>query len=301
MKYASVYRDSLNCNIWYDHENGSYFSAAQTIATPQSGKHHSFIMDRAKFLCADFSGAPNLSNMGNSYYHLKNAFLDIPAVATPELRCGFNDCIKEIKDQESVFIVGGGPSTSKINFSEYKHIPKWIMNKFFDNDKLKNLENIQLVTFLDDVNLENKDLWDFMSTKKPILLQEFSDPKFGNSRINFLKSKYENLSYYMTRYRSRIGVGARLTILSILLGVKNIYISGLDGYDVSSQINHAFEENKNLPAWLRASGPYLQKQQFVLFWDYILNELRKSFDFKIHDLSKDQDTVQYKFMKEYIK
>ena len=123
IKYISYYKDALNCNIWFDHDHKSYFSAAQTIATPQSGKHHSFIMDRSKFLCGDFSGPSNLVNMGYSYNLLKSCFPECPIVQTPEFRCGFNDHINTIRNQDSVFIVGGGPSTSKVDFDKYKTIP----------------------------------------------------------------------------------------------------------------------------------------------------------------------------------
>ena len=115
----------------------------------------------------------------------------------------------------------------------------------------------------------------------------------------------------MTRYRSRLGVGARLIVLAILMGVKNIYISGMDGYDVNSELTHAFEEGKAIPRWItnfnkpgsskvRDGGITLQRQQFVVFWDYILFNLSKKYDFKIHDLSKGQKTVQYAFIQDNI-
>ena len=115
----------------------------------------------------------------------------------------------------------------------------------------------------------------------------------------------------MTRYRSRLGVGARLIILAILMGVKNIYISGMDGYDVNSKLTHAFEEGKAIPRWItnfnktgsskvKNSGTTLQRQQFVVFWDYILSNLSKKYDFQIHDLSKGQKTVQYAFIQDNI-
>ena len=301
IKYISQFQDSLNCNIWFDHTHKSYFSAAQTIETPHSGKHHSFIMNRSKFLSGNFSGPPNLVNMGRSYEFIKSSFPECATVQTPELRCGFNKFIEEIRNQESVFIVGGGPSTLSVNFDDYENIPKWTMNNFYNNEIFSNLSNIQAITLLDDVDITSSSLWDFIDNKKPIILQEFSDPRFGNSRIKFLRSKYDKIAHFMTRYRSRIGIGARLLVLSILLGTKNIYISGLDGYTTSDSKTHAFEENKQIPGWLQQSGPYLQKQQFVIFWDYVLNELSKTFDFKIHDISKDCETVQYSFMKEYIK
>ncbi len=299
-KYIDSYRDAINCNIWFDHENKQYFSAAQTIATPQSGKHHSFIMSRAPFFTGDFSGANNLINMGNSYLYLKNSFPQGPIVSTPEFRCGFDNCVQEIHNQDSVFIVGGGPSTLTVNFDEYKQIPKWTMNNFYKNEHFRDMDNIQLVSFLDGVDLNDTKLYNFLTETKPIVMQEFSDPGYKDSRIKLLLSKYDRISYFMTRYRSRIGIGARLVVLAILMGTKDIYISGLDGYNISESNNHVFEDNKAIPNWLASSGPALQKQQFVIYWDYILNELKKSYDFNIYDLSKGQETVQYAFLQEHI-
>ena len=69
----------------------------------------------------------------------------------------------------------------------------------------------------------------------------------------------------------------------------------MDGYDIKSSDTHSFENNKSIPRWLLA-GSWLQKQQFVVFWDYILNTLSKSYSFKIHDLSRGRESVQYKFI-----
>ena len=170
------------------------------------------------------------------------------------------------------------------------------MNSYFLNDKINTLDNIQLVTFLDNVNLDNDVVWNRLNELKPLVVQEISD--LGSNRINFIKNQYDNVTYMHTRYRSRLGVGARLIVLAIVLGVKNIIISGMDGYDVNSTDTHAFEENKQLPNWLKNSGTWLQKQQFVIFWDYIFNTLSKSYSFKIHDLSVGHEAVQYKFIQE---
>ena len=302
LKYLSLYRTALDCNVWFDEKSKEYFSAAQHIATSPAGQHHSFITSREEFLLGEF---PRSSAWVKSKYEtLRNSFGNIPEVVTPDLRCGYNEVIKQIHKQESVFIVGAGPSTSKIDFEKFSHIPKWTMNYFFKNKKIKNLENIQLVTLLDDVNISDEELSIFLQNKNPFLAQEISDHhENGKSRISAIKNKVENSTYLFTRYRSRIGAGARLVVFAILMGIKNIYISGLDGYDITSSDIHIFEENKSLPRWLVSSphaGLTLQKQQFIVFWDYILNDLRKVYDFKIHDLSKGQNTVKYDFIQDYI-
>lgn len=297
LSYLSSYKKATNENIWLDHETGKYFSAAQTLSVPNCGQDHHFISSRGDYINNIY---PQTSAwMLNHYQVLRNSFSNLSEIINTEIKCGYCDSIKDIHKQDSVFIIGGGPSTNTVDFSKFKSIPKWTMNSFFLNDKINILENIQLVTFLDNVKLDDKNIWDKLDDLKPLLIQEISD--LGSKRINFIKNQYDNTTYMHTRYRSRLGVGARLIILAIVLGIKNIYISGMDGYDVNSSETHAFEKNKKLPNWLRNSGPWMQKQQLVIFWDYILNTLSKSYSFKIHDLSIGQKTVQYRFIQEALK
>ena len=235
--------------------------------------------------------------MHSRYKTLRQCFTDLPEIVTTEFRCGFCDSIEKIHKQDSVFIIGGGPSTKYIDFSKYNHIPKWTMNSFFLNKSIESIDNIQLVTFLDDVDITDEKINHMLQLKQPLIVQEISD--LGSRRIENIKNLHKNVTYMHTRYRSRLGVGARLVVLAILLGIKNIYISGMDGYDIKSSDTHSFESNKSIPNWLKNAGPWLQKQQLVVFWDYILNTLSKSYPFKIHDLSIGQDSVQYKFIQEH--
>ncbi len=297
LSYMSIYKDAVNENIWLDHETGRYFSAAQTLSVPNCGQDHHFISTRADYINSVY---PQTSAwMANHYQVLKSNFSNLPEILNTEIRCGYCEPIKNIHNQDSVYIVGGGPSTNSVDFSKLESVPKWTMNSYFLNDKINTLKNLQLVTFLDNVNLDNDDVWDSLDNSKPLLIQEISD--LGNNRINFIKNQYDKTTYMHTRYRSRLGVGARLVILAIVLGIKNIYISGMDGYDIDSVDTHAFEKNKKLPTWLVNSGSWMQKQQLVIFWDYILNTLSKSYSFRIHDLSIGQETVQYRFIQEAFK
>ena len=297
LSYISIYKEAVNENIWLDHETGKYFSAAQTLSIPDCGQHHNFISSRGDYINNLYPGSS--AWMANHYQTLRKNFSNLPEILNTEIKCGFCQSIGDIHNQDSVYIVGGGPSTNKVDFSKLESVPKWTMNSYFLNEKINDLGNIQLVTFLDNVNLENDTIWNRLNELKPLLMQEISD--LGSERINFIKNQYDNVTYMHTRYRSRLGVGARLIVLAIALGIKNIYISGMDGYNVDSADTHAFEENKQLPNWLKRSGPWLQKQQLVIFWDYIINTLSKSYSFNIHDLSYGQETVQYKFIQEALR
>jgi len=312
-EYSGKFPDNFSSNIWVDHSSSSIFGGSMTLSTPGVGPNHSFVSNRSLFFSKKWVGdAAWLKSHTNV---LQGCFPGIPEVLNPDLRCGYNDCIKTIHNQDSVFIVGGGPSTANIDFGRYSSIPKWTMNSFYKNETLRNLENIQLVTFLDDVNLSDPELSRFLQQNMPIVLQEISD--HGAKRIEKVKSFGCPTTWMLTRYRSKLGVGARLVVFAILMGIKNIYITGLDGYNFNNSNTHVFEEGKQIPGWMRPpkhllgsenqlgnsmeeAGTIIQKQQFVSFWDYILNDLKRMKDFKIHDLSKGQDTVQYKFIQDHI-
>ena len=296
LKYFDFFPESRGENIWLDTAVNHFFSAAQVLANPRCGQNHHFISNRKHFLDGEYPGAS--SWMGDHYSNLKNNFRERPEKYNTEARFGHCEEIDLLKEQESAMIIGGGLSSLQVDYSRFEDVPKWTMNAFYTNDKISSLPNIQLVTFLDSVNIEDPKLWKTINDIKPLLIQEISD--LGNKRIQNVKSKYDKITYMHTRYRSRIGVGARLVIFAILLGIKKIYITGMDGYDLNSSETHAFEKEKKPPDWLLGMGPNIQKQNFVIFWDYIMHSLKKSYNFEIIDLSKGIDTVQYKFIQEEI-
>ena len=97
----------------------------------------------------------------------------------------------------------------------------------------------------------------------------------------------DNTSFYKTRYASKLGIGARFIVYSILLGVKKIYFVGMDGLCLDLADEHSFEKNKAFPTWgLSYEKVYhLIKRQFIVYWEYIL-ELQKIYDFEIINLSE---------------
>jgi hypothetical protein len=121
-------------------------------------------------------------------------------------------------------------------------------------------------------------------------------------------------TYYVTRYRSKLGVGARLLVLACLLGIEEIYFCGLDGYDWTNKNteNHAFEKEKNLPNWLTTSVQetiaqgypaefcFIQENQYMVLFDYINNFIKKRNNIKLIDVAKGQPALQYEFLRSII-
>jgi hypothetical protein len=314
-QYLRRYPSAVHENIWWDQQLQKLFSNAQTYCSGLDPIEHSFCTTADRFVNQTWTSIA--SEMGrmiedmtvcyNSLGQRPNAkgvtAADINEgrcygdLVFPDLRIGVCPAITNMTNQDSVLIIGGGPSAKNIDYSAYKDIPVWSMNNYYLNPLFDQFSNIQAACFLDEVDIFNNDkLWEYVNDRDTIVFQEITD--FGPERLNYVKNTAHYSTYFHTRYRSKLGVGARMLVTAILLGIKNIYFCGFDGYDASSTDNHSFESGKDLPGWLKKTGPHVQDQQYVMFWDYILNSLKFSRAFKIIDISAGQPTLQYNFLAE---
>ena len=209
--------------------------------------------------------------------------ISYPEINT-EIRISINDSIQNMVGQQEVLIIGGGPSTNTIDFDDFKDTPKWTMNNFFLNDTIKDLD-IQLITLLDDVDIDNPLLWEYVSKSNPLIIQEISD--FGYQRIKKIKNYHNNMTCMLTRYRSRLGVGARLIVLAIMLGIQDIYFCGFDGLDPKTKDNHSFEKNKSLQLGFKMVK--ITARTILVFWRIFYNY---KLWFQIIDLTKGVESVQ---------
>ena len=132
----------------YD-DSRSFLSEGQTLENPHSGMNHHFINSQTDFLNTKILIVHALGCKIIPDILLKQC--PYKEFINTEIRVSINETIaKKQIAQNEVFIVGGGPSTNSIDFKEFEDVPKWTMNNFSANDKLRNLNNIQLVTLLDD-------------------------------------------------------------------------------------------------------------------------------------------------------
>ncbi len=49
-----------------------------------------------------------------------------------------------------------------------------------------------------------------------------------------------------------------------------------------------FEKDKKNPGWYNKHGNELQKRQYIIFWDYLLN-LKMKYDYNIYNLGEDNE------------
>ena len=314
--YFRRYPDAIYENIWYDLEQQEIFSNAQTYCTGLDPIKHSFCTTKRNFINQTWNGISSemgrmLEDMVVSYKALgmRPAAYGVSAaditngkcygdIIFPDMRFGLCPAVNNLANQDSVIIIGGGPSTNRIDFSAFKDIPVWTMNNYYKNPIFDQFNNIQVACFLDEVDVfDNEDLWNYVNSRDTIVFQEITD--YGCDRINYVKNRATYSTFFHTRYRSKLGVGPRLMIAAILLGIRNIYFCGFDGYSVDTNNNHSFEEGKSIPNWMKNSkNPQaVQRQQYAMLWDYILNNLKLARPFKMIDLAKlNNIPVEYEFL-----
>tara|TARA_Y100001963_G_scaffold80447_1_gene111631 strand:+ start:262 stop:1149 length:888 start_codon:yes stop_codon:yes gene_type:complete len=197
----------------------------------------------------------------------------------------------------SVLIYGGGPSTSKFLDDEYRNynFPEteynWSLNYFYKNSKLP---KIDLAVFGKEVNKFDDVVLNYLKTNNTdIVFEEDKDDMSGE--LNLQKLFPQSTAFYKTRYASKIGIGVRMVIYAILLGVKDIYTIGLDGLVPSEKTeeNHSFQGKKKYGGTWGMSYEekcHLTKRQFIIYWEYI-KKLQEEREFNITNLSENYTDI----------
>jgi len=187
-------------------------------------------------------------------------------------------------NNSTILILGGGPTTKKIlktSLPEHDYI--WSVNHFYLND---NLPIIDLAVLGKEPNKFDYKLINYIKKHNTnIVFEEAKDNRAGEDNIQ--KHFPNNVGWYNTRYQSKLGIGSRMIIYAIMLGVKNIKFAGIDGYTLEGDNDHSFEPNKSLPSWgLNSKEVYnLMDRQFLIFWEYI-KTLKKLYNFEILNLGE---------------
>lgn len=289
----------INNNIWYDTRDKIVFSAAQFIYPNKLiwGKDHHFYCSSkdsegyAKFLYNriipqnEKLKSFEFKNHNHEFFYADNKAIDF----------------EKYKDK-SVLIVGGGPSVNNIKWENLDYDYVWSCNKFFKNKKVleKNVDLVSLATDLPTNEYPKiRKLMESTDLKVTFLL-EWGDPNvFPTKNMYELVNDYtDRMFFYHTRYASFIGVGARMLLMSIFLGAKDIYFVGLDGYPPRSDyanpdfITHSFEKNKRLPGWLIKHGYDIQRRHLIIFWEYVMT-LQKKYGFNIYNLGENSPNNVY--------
>ena len=178
---------------------------------------------------------------------------------------------------KSLLIVGGGPSANSEKWHNVKTDLLWSCNHFFKHPILSQ-RKIDLFAIGNEVDLMDKDLQ--VNMKKFGSVGCFETTNRPKKEMGWFQEKFPNqVVWGHTRYRSQIGVMPRLILLALFSGVKDISFVGMDGCPTVTEI-HAFEgvkEPQGSPA--KKGSLDVFKQQYTLFWDYVLNYLKPEASF----------------------
>ena len=174
---------------------------------------------------------------------------------------------KEYKDK-TVLMIGGGPSTKKLEIESVERDFTWSCNHFFLNPKLKETK-VDLAMLMGEVDLETEEFLAYREKYEPYLGFEVHDRWFGHEFDDY--DKYFTMH---TKFYGRIGVGARMLIFASALGCKKVIFTGFDGPEYIFDGNHAFEPGKTTLPGVFAKMKNSQisaswKIQSDYFWNYV--------------------------------
>ena len=249
---------------------------------------HSFSTTSKQFLNSMY-GLPYLERTRAKVEHLRN----IPFAANGEFIIQNYQEEKKKYEGKSLLILGGGPSTIDVDFSNLSTDYVWASNNFFLNEKFSNikLDGLAVTPYMDLGS--NKRLIDYLNKNPETRIffetERGDHDKDWDSMHEFMIRYPEKSFLYSTRYRSKIGITPRQICLAIFLGFKEIYFLGFDG-------RHAFEGKKELPQWLNRYENYgehnTENMQFVQYWNYIFqlrNGAKSKYDFNLYNLGEGLD------------
>jgi hypothetical protein len=278
--------DDDDGSVWYDLKNGFCFGSAQykkwrgTDSLPS--KDHSYFCNQKTF--------PAWSeNFIRKAFRDNQVFSNEKIVSSSDYYFGMPDTLNKFKDKK-IIIVGGGPSANAVNWDNIEYDYLWSINKFYLNDKLKN-KKVDLATVASHIDiLEEKELHEYIEENNTIISFELERGNVDGEYQKYIElaefaDKYPNQStFFHTRYKSQPGVGMRMICYAIMLGCKEVYFVGVDGFTQKGPL-HSFEKDKENPNWYVRFGEELQKRQFITFWDYLV-KLRSKYDYNIYNLGE---------------
>ena len=253
------------------------------------GKNHHFMSPPGRPFQKCRWGTAHIKSRNMRYEHFRSA----PLRKLDDITLGFPDHWDMYKDKD-ILIVGAGPSAKSVNWKNIPHDYLWTCNEFFHFEELKDVK-IDLACMASEIQIYENEFFEKELQRNPDMKVAFEvergNHKFDADQLKgFLKDHSERSSFFHTRYRGAIGIAARMLVLAILSGAKNVYIVGLDGRgreETDETVLNVFNNQKKLPNWFkRTKDPWqFQLTQFLIFWDHIAN-LAENNDCSVYNLAQ---------------
>lgn len=155
----------------------------------------------------------------------------------------------QYKDK-SILIIGGGPSTSEVNWKKLDVDFIWSCTNFFMNKNItqEKLDLVSLGNLQDYTDQRLLDYLDYNKRCKILFEQNYLYPATLSNNLSFI-NKYKDRIHYGQldkTYTGIVGPPARLITLAANLGFKDVYFVGVDGFDPSLKNVHAFTKEDGL-------------------------------------------------------
>ena len=249
-------------DIWFDKERAVCFGPDQDFFS--SPNEFSFYHQPENFLQFEPWGKYHLQNVLGQHIGVEcNMDTEIIHHNHPEFR--------KYKDS-TVLIVGAGPSAVDVDWKNEERDFTWSCTKFYLNEKLQDC-GVDLASVGGNVSLEDPKFQEFVAKHNTVCAFEGGVSPFKSpEELKSFKEKFPNqVTYFHTRYFSKLGSIARLILLAGFLGAKEIKFVGFDGDPVGNK--HAFEGDEKVhdEVWRNMNSKNLYRRQFAIFWDYVLS------------------------------
>jgi hypothetical protein len=244
---AKTYNTNLYNNLWYQEETKIFFSIDFTRT--QMGKFNSiFTLSKDEF---------SKQNGGNPEY-LFNIPIDL--------------------SNKSVLLIGGGPSTSLVQYYPDKYDIVISCNNFYMNEVIQkaHLNYVYLNPHQEYPNVEL--LEKYLQQHTPIIITSSILELY--KKLSFTKN-YEIVQTSL-RFNPRIGIISLLLICIHAWNAKSADIIGMDGPSRLGHFSyHSFRKQQvyangsvehNYSSWSDSIACY--ERNYVMTFDYLLNELK---------------------------
>ena len=284
-KHIEMYSLSKNGRIWYSHPLDVVYSEFQTSLHTHN-KNDAFLDNRETWHEGN-QGIPRIVRQTNGKDEGGNFYwtgFDINY--NDEYFISDNDSLSKYRDS-SILILGGGPTTSLVDWKNVDRDYLWTMNHFFLNKTILD-HKPDLISLGNEINFskENEKLHEFITNQDSDIIIQPNDVRKNIS--SFTNEFHNRISYYSPRWNGKLGAAHRLLLLAIFLNVKHIYIAGVDGItpsfnrDLGSNGLHSFQRDVHFK---EGYGYDIMVVQNVIFWQYVM-DLQKKYNFTITNLGE---------------
>jgi hypothetical protein len=266
--YINIIRHEPKLQVWYDTLTQRCFGPEQDFyANPNE---FFFFAQKEKFYSNPTWGKKHVSKYLGSVFGSS-------VLETTEYIIQNSENLQKFKDKK-ILIVGAGPSAADLSWADrvddYDFV--WSCNNFFKNKCLKNIE-VALAGIGPNVDIRGEEFISYMNAHNTICTFEggispFRDEKDMSYIEEFLNNR-NRAAYYHLRYFGKIGTVPRLICLATFLGAKEVHFVGVDGIPFGWA--HTFEGDEKVHDIGRIAQPRdVDRRQFVILWDYLLNDLK---------------------------